>query len=456
MILGLFALVIGNIFIWSSDEETTQFFSGWVIGVLSICVAPSLPRVPRAALVAVACVFILANEQTITTPPSKISCVNGEERILGGVNQCICTPPYVGDACTSCARGAIIESGVNGTDAVCTTCRHQYMFPHCNDFLPGYENETMCYDRWVPSCLNDNSNSLPLLFPKTYENVGGVRARLYDVSESMCIDDFSGTVYCDKCKDGHAGPDCCPDGKYGQDCKEIVPKCNADMDYAAKLRPNVIPTGYNLVDPKICYNDNCTCGGEFIGDTLCASNFCVEGKCSDLSRTTQYESRCQCDVGVGPDCVTPPCYGGTRMWDGKGICRCNAKHTDSYNGLTFDACEKQTDGKCYPDLFGEQCKECQCAVDVTDPLDTFQCGKTHYGVFERDFRTKEFTGSASGCIDSGICTNEPDDCGVVEDGADRCTLFTNPQTFSAILFSGNNCTDTTDSKCAVYEPCRPR
>ena len=57
MILGLLLLVFGNILIWGSDEETTQFFSGWVIGVLSISVAPSLPRVPRLALASVACVL---------------------------------------------------------------------------------------------------------------------------------------------------------------------------------------------------------------------------------------------------------------------------------------------------------------------------------------------------------------------------------------------------------------
>lgn len=453
MILGLLALVFGNILIWGAEEETTQFFSGWVIGVLCISLAPSLPKIPRLALASVACVFVIANEQTLTTPPSKISCVNGEERILGGVNQCICSPPYVGDDCTSCATGAIIESGENGTDAVCTTCRHQYMFPHCSNLLPGYKNKTECYDRWVPSCLNDNFNFTRN--HKTYNNVFGLRNRLYDVPEEVCAS-TGGSTYCDKCKDGHAGPDCCPDGKYGQDCRVSVPACNADMDYNAVLRPNLFPTGYNLVDPTICYNDNCTCGGEFIGDTLCASNFCVEGKCSDMSRTTQYDFRCRCDVGVGPDCMTPPCYGGTRMWDGKGRCRCNAKHTSSYNGLTFDACEKQTDGQCYPDLFGDKCEECQCAVDVSDPFDTRQCSKTRYDVFERDFRTKEFTGSASGCMVSGICTSEPDDCGVVEEGADRCTLFTNQQTFTAILFSGNNCTDTSDSKCAIYEPCRPR
>ena len=36
MILGLLAIVTGNIFIWQSGEETTQFFSGWVFGALAL------------------------------------------------------------------------------------------------------------------------------------------------------------------------------------------------------------------------------------------------------------------------------------------------------------------------------------------------------------------------------------------------------------------------------------
>ena len=451
MILGLCALVIGNIFIWRSDDETTQFFSGWVLGVLALIVSPSLPRLPRVALASVACVFIIVNEQTLTTETSRLNCVNGDERVIGGKYQCVCTPPYIGDLCDKCPPGAINE----GTDAkpICYTCKHQYVFPHCTELQPGYKTETECYDRWVPSCRNEffdlSAN------PKTYDSVYGIRNLLYDLEESECAK-INGTTYCDKCKPGHSGPDCCPDGSYGQNCREVVPKCNADLDYDAVLKPNVFPTDFGLVDPAICYNSSCTCGGEFIGDAMCASNLCVDGKCSDMSRTPLYQFRCQCDVGVGPDCVTPTCYGGTRMWDGKGICRCNAKHTDSFNGLTFDACEKQTDGECYPGLFGDQCKECQCVVDVSDPLNTFQCGKTHYGVFERDFRTKEYRGSAAGCMDSGICTKEPDDCGVVEDGADRCLLFTNPVNFTAILFSGDNCTDTRDSKCRSWQPCQPR
>lgn len=456
MILGLLAVVIGNILIWSSDEETTQFFSGWVLGVLMLALGPAVSKLPRIALTTVAVGFLIMNEQKLTTSVEKLDCVHGDSRIIGGVQKCVCVPPYVGAMCDKCPPGAINEG--NDTHPICYTCRHQYVFPHCTSLLPGYETETKCYDRWVASCQHDffdlSANE------KTYGDVVGMRDRLYDLSESDCIgigtgNTEPGTVYCDKCKDGHAGPDCCPDGKYGQDCLQTVPVCSADMDYNAVLRANVIPKGYSLTDPEICYNSTCTCGGEFVGDSLCASNFCVDGKCSDLARMPTYKDRCQCDVGVGPDCVTPPCYGGTRMWDGKGICRCDAKHTNSYRGKTFDFCEKQTDGECYPDLFGESCKECQCAVDVSEPI-TEQCPKTHYGVFERDFRTKKFTGSAAGCVVSGTCTKEPDDCGDVVNGSDRCALYTNPKTFEAILFKGNNCTNTENSKCRVYENCRPR
>lgn len=458
MLVGLGCVIVGNIILWQTDEETTQFFTGWVFGIFALIMSASVSRVPRAVLAATACLFIVMNEQTLTTPAVEIECVNGEQRVIAGQIKCVCKPPYVGDACESCAVGAIIDSGVNGTDAVCTTCEHQYVYPHCNSLLPGYETESQCKDRWIASCKS-SSISVPLFFDKTYENVGGVRASLYDVPETDCLQSYNGTVYCDKCKDNHAGPDCCPDGKYGQDCHQDVPVCSADMDYNAKLEPNKFPAEFGLIDPKICYDADCTCGGEFIGDSLCASNYCVDNKCADVARMPDYRFRCDCDVGVGPDCVTPPCYGGTRMWNGKGICQCNAKHTDSHAGYTFDACEVQTDGKCYPGLFGEQCQECQCAVDIQDYTttgDTMQCPKTHYGVFERDFRTKEFTGGSAGCIKSGICTKEPDDCGDVNDGSDRCLVFTDPEEFTAILFKGDNCTETKDSKCRAWEPCQPR
>ena len=142
------------------------------------------------------------------------------------------------------------------------------------------------------------------------------------------------------------------------------------------------------------------------------------------------------------------------MWAvDRGICQCNAQHLDSFNGLEFDACNIEITGQCYPGLFGDECQECQCVADISVWQETKQCEKNMYGVFDRDFRTKEYTGE---CMDSGVCTNTPDDCGVKEEGADRCGLFTNMDTFTAILFSGDLCLDTRDSKCQVWAPCQPR
>lgn len=456
MLLGILLIVLGNVFVWQAEEETTQFFVGWVLGAVLLSASGAVPKPMTTVLAGVSTYFIIENEQRVTTKQKELDCKNGQERIIGGEPKCVCKPPYTGVLCDECAVGAI-EFGT----AMCETCHYMYMFPFCNELQPGYKTVTnneakKCNDGWKPSCRNtviDISTS-----PKTYGEVEGIRNELYDMDEAECLAN-GGTVYCDKCKDGHAGPFCCEDGKYGQGCHQTVPECAQKLDYEAKLAGNEIPEEYGLVDPDICYTlgeDACSCGGEFIGDNLCPSNMCINGKCTDLSRVPEYDFRCDCDVGVGPDCETPTCYGGTRMWAGKGICRCNAQHLDSYNGITFDACNIQADGECYPGLFGEKCQECQCVVDTTDPDNTKQCETNMYGVFERDFRTKEYTGGASGCIDSGICTNSPDDCGDEEEGADRCLLFTNPNTYSAILFSGANCTDTKDSKCRAWEPCQPR
>ena len=458
MLLGILLIALGNVFVWQAEEETTQFFVGWVLGAVLLSASGAAPKPMTTVLAGVSTYFIIENEQRVTTKPQELNCKNGNEKIIGGEPQCVCNPPYVGVLCDECAVGAVeFDTGM------CETCHYMYMFPFCQDLQPGYQTVTnneakKCKDGWRPSCRNtvlDISAN-----PKTYGEVQGIRNELYDMDEADCLAG-GGTIYCDKCKEGRAGPFCCEDGKYGQGCNQIVPECAQKLDYNAELAGNQIPEGYGLVDPDICFtlqDDTCSCGGEFIGDNLCPSNMCVDGKCTDLSRVPEYDFRCDCDVGVGPDCETPTCYGGTRMWAGKGICRCNAQHLDSYNGITFDACNIQADGECYPGLFGDHCQECQCVVDTTIPDDTKQCEKNMYGVFERDFRTKEYTGGASGCIDSGICTNEPDDCGVKvkEDGADRCLLFTNPNTYSAILFSGDNCTDTKDSKCRAWEPCQPR
>jgi len=456
MIVGIVGLVIGNIFIWQSDVETTQFFTGWIIGVFCLIGSVALPRIPRVVLAGAAGFFIISNEQKLTPVSSSgdLGCVHGTQRFIGGEFKCVCQPPYLGELCDQCPVGAIITGTVD--DPICSTCRHMYRFPWCRELLPGYINETFCNANFTPSCTHPTPGFLSMN-PKTYDNAafGSVRDEMYDLDENDCIQN-QGTIYCDKCIEDHAGPNCCPDGLYGTDCNTVVPKCTAALDYGASLKENRLPTGYGLSDPEVCYplgDNECSCGGEFIGDFMCTSHFCVNGSCSTLPRVPEYEFRCDCDIGVGPDCVTPTCYGGTRMWmTDRGICQCNAQHLDSFEGRLFDACNIQVDGQCYPGLFGDQCIECQCVADITYPLATTQCAKNMYGVFDRDFRTKEYTGN---CMDSGTCTTEPDDCGDVIDGADRCKLFTDPINLTAILFSGELCLDTTDSKCAVWEPCQP-
>ena len=455
MILGLACIVVGNILIWQSDQETTQYFTGWVVGVFLLAVSGGLPRIPRIVSLGVSAFFIIANEQKTTGPKQSLNCVHGEQRVIGGLPQCVCVPPYIGTMCDECPPGAVVTNEGSGDPPICKTCKHQYIFPHCRHLQFGYKTETECNPNWVESCMSDMDLSLN---PKTYGEVNGNRNKLFDVAANVCHQN-QGTVYCDKCKDGHAGRNCCKDGYYGQNCSTRVSECDSLGDYDAALKNNELPTDYGLVNPKLCYtldDDTCTCGGEFIGDMLCDSGYCIDGKCTDLSRIPEFNFRCKCDIGVGPDCETPTCYGGTRMYNGTSICRCDAKHTSSYKGSVFDACEVTNGGTCYPGLYGSRCEECQCAVNLTTYTDdgvTNQCAKNRYGVFDRDFRTKDLLG---GCRDSGTCTNEPDDCGDKVDGTDRCMLFTNPTTFTAILFSGNNCTDTKDSKCAVWEPCQPR
>ena len=457
MIIGIVGLVIGNIFIWQSDVETTQFFTGWIIGVFCLIGSIALPRIPRVVLAGAAGFFIITNEQKITpiTSTGDLGCVHGTQRFVQGEFKCVCQPPYFGTLCDQCPVGAINVGTVDEPE--CYTCRHMYMFPWCRELLPGYADEQTCTANFTASCTHPTPGTLSFN-PKTYDNApeDSVRNEMYDLDEATCLAN-GGTVYCDKCIENHAGPNCCPDGLYGQNCNTVVPKCDAALDYGASLKENELPTGFGLSDPEICYtlgDNQCSCGGEFIGDFLCTSHFCVDGTCSTLPRVPEFDFRCDCQYGVGPSCVMNSCYGGTRMWmTDRGVCQCNAQHLDSYQGRIFDACEMQVDGQCYPGLFGDQCIECQCVADITIYDETKQCEKNIYGVFDRDFRTKEYTGN---CMDSGTCTTEPDDCGDVIDGSDRCKLFTNPDTLTAILFSGELCLDTEDSKCASWEPCRPQ
>lgn len=464
MILGLLAIVTGNILIWQSGEETTQFFSGWVFGAFALSASGGLKNGPqfiidgpRVLVGGAAIAFMILNPQTITTVPSDLNCVHGIQKVLKGVSQCVCDPPYTGELCDLCAVGAIIESGSNDyRNATCKTCYHQYEFPFCKYLLPGYETTTKCKSRWQPSCYTDKQK---LVGDLTYDKYApGIRSEFVNYDEDVCtqinlgLDEFfepiTPDVYCDKCKTG-SGRYCCPDGLDGRDCTDVIPKCTEMGDRFATVKPNMFPIAYTRVDPKRCYpldDDPCSCGGDFIGDSMCESNFCDAGKCSSVARSPPYDQRCKCDVGVGPDCETPTCYGGTRSYNGAAVCTCNSKHSD-----THDACGVEIDLEtCYPGLFGSSCTECQCAADVSDVNNVKLCPKNKYGVFDRDFRTKELIG----CKDSGYCTTEPDDCGKVENGADRCLLFTNPVNLGAVLFSGYKCNVTTPSPCFIGERCQ--
>lgn len=464
MILGLLAIVIGNILIWQSGEETTQFFSGWIFGAAALSASGGLKNGkdfvldgPRVIVGITAIVFMVINPQTIITQPNKLDCVHGVEKVLQGKAMCVCTPPYTGELCDDCAVGAIIESGSNTfKNATCKTCYHQYEFPFCKYLLPGYDTTTKCNARWEASCYTDKTNLGGSL---TYDKYApGIRSEFYKWTEEECLgvqlglDEFfnpiTADVYCDKCKTG-SGRYCCPDGRDGRDCTDVIPKCTEMGDRFATVKRNSFPIAYTRVDPGRCYpldDDTCSCGGDFIGDSMCESNFCDEGKCSSVARSPPYDQRCRCDVGVGPDCETPTCYGGTRSFNGAAVCTCTSKHSP-----THDACGVEIDLEtCYPGLFGDTCQECQCAADVTNPNDVVQCPKNKYGVFERDFRTKQLLE----CKDSGYCTTEPDDCGNETNGADRCLLFTNPVNLGAVLFSGKNCLTATPSPCFIGEKCQ--
>ena len=459
MILGLLAIALGNIFIWQSGEETSQFFTGWVFGGLALSASGGV-RGPSKLVVGVTGIaFMIFNPQYITTPPQEIDCKNGNQVVLGGKYACSCTPPYVGERCEYCATGAIIESGVNESkNATCKTCYHQYAFPFCSDLLPGYETTTKCNARFQPSCYTDK---LKLAGEATYGPFApGIRRDFVNYDEEECQEINVGfdpitfeiihpDIYCDKCREGYAGRYCCPDGKAGPKCDIDIPECSEMGDTLATVKPNAFPIAYTRVDPSRCYpldDDPCSCGGDFIGDLLCETNFCDGGKCSSVSRSPPYEERCLCDVGVGPDCETPTCYGGTRSYNGAAVCTCSSKYSP-----THDACGVEIDLQtCYPGLFGQECQECQCAADISDPNDVKACPKTKYGVFDRDFRTKQL----KGCVDSGYCTEEPNDCGDVKEGADRCLLFTNPENLQAVIFSGELCLDVTASSCFVGEPCQ--
>lgn len=457
MILGTVSVIVGFILAFNADVQTTQYFSGWVFGAMCLSAGPGLKGAPRLGVTATGIVYVMMNPQTLVPKPKDIPCKNGEVRTANGVETCVCYPPYIGVECDTCAQGAIIESGSNeNRDAVCSTCYYMYAFPYCRELLPGYASvdapnhiALRCNERWTPSCYNEDffvSDSM-----RTYDSfTPGIRKNFYNVDETTCMDD-GGEVYCDKCADGNAGRYCCPDGRAGPNCNTVVNKCTDMLDYGATLKPDKFPEAYTLVEPEACFplGDNaCSCGGDFIGDLQCASNFCDGGLCASVARSASIEERCLCDVGVGPDCETPTCYGGTRAYDGAAKCVCTAKYSTLHETCNIEVDEK----KCYPGLYGSQCQECQCAMRVDPDEGIDVCPKNIYGVFDRDFRTKEFT-EQSKCVKSGTCKVEPDDCGDVVNGNSQCSLWQNPANFQTILFSGYKCNETKASTCFFGEPC---
>ena len=180
MLLGILLITLGNIFVWQADEQTTQFFTGWVFGVIILSGSGAAPKPFNAVLAGISTYFLIENEQMVTTKPKELDCKNGIEKIIGGARRCVCTPPYIGELCDQCPEGAIVFG-----DNMCETCKHMYMFPFCKDLQPGYKTTNTCNDNWVASCRHENPLAL-IANPKTYGEVEGLRNELYDMNEVDC------------------------------------------------------------------------------------------------------------------------------------------------------------------------------------------------------------------------------------------------------------------------------
>lgn len=459
MNLGPVFFVLGMILVFTADVETTQYFTGWVFGALALSTGAGLDGVPGTIVTSLGVVFVVLNPQTLVPKPTEIPCKNGNVRIINGQSICICIPPYKGAECDECNIGAIIESGSNeNKDAVCKTCKHMYAFPYCANLLPGYASETTCNERFEPSCYVEGKSYSRISMEHTYgEFAPGIRKFFISLDENTCqnmegvwdpetLTKKKGVVYCDKCKGNRAGRYCCEDGKTGPKCTRNITTCTAMLDLGATLTPNAFPVAYTLVEPEKCFpldNSTCSCGGDFIGDIACASNFCDGGLCASVARSPPYEERCGCEYGVGPDCEVPPCYGGTRMYNGAAICSCNADYSD-----THEACGVATDlDTCYPGLFGNECIECQCTKQVKPEIQ--ECQKNIYDEFKKDLAT----GKLNECVETGICTEDPNDCGGNANVPARCKTWVDMSTFETLLFDGYKCSNVIKDECLVGLPC---
>jgi len=406
--LAAATLVIGNFLTWNSEVETTQTYTGWVFGMMMLSVSGGVPgRIPRSVAACIAVLFVMAYPHRVTTPKDPLACVNGREVVVG-VPMCECDPPWTGELCDVCPTGAIRSMGFCGP-----LCHPAYEYPQCTRLGPGYASEHVCKPNFVTSC------DIPGV-ERTFPNATvGIRARLY-THDSCVYNGVQHPTYCLKCRTGN-GRYCCEDGTWGPDCRQSVPRC--DGDNAGAPRPNEIPDVYTPMTPLI----GDTCGGEVIGDHLCASGLChPSGNCYSVSAVPSLLDRCECTVGVGPLCKTEPCYGGTRSWiggmNGKASCEC----TSAYNNAT-DACEITYQDVCYPDLYdnGVTCEECQCRLGS----DYGACPKK-YDVF------------VDGCVKTGICTATSTDCGEKLDGvSDRCLLRVDEERRETVVFDGDLCQD---------------
>ena len=78
-----------------------------------------------------------------------------------------------------------------------------------------------------------------------------------------------------------------------------------------------------------------------------------------------------------------------------------------------------------------------------------ECPKNMYGEFNKDLKTRDLTE----CVESGTCTNDPDDCGGNDEVPARCKTWINMMTFETLLFGGYKCLNVEKDACIVGEPC---
>ena len=74
-LVGLVSIVLGFIFVFTAEVQTTQYFTGWIFGALALCVGPGLKGVPKIAVTSVAVLFILLHPQTLVPSPRTLTLI---------------------------------------------------------------------------------------------------------------------------------------------------------------------------------------------------------------------------------------------------------------------------------------------------------------------------------------------------------------------------------------------